>query len=91
MPLPTSYEKYLEHIESLGAETPLAYGLHPNSEISFRTTQCNTLFSTLLEIAPKDSSAAEGEGGKTTQDVLEYMVRRFLDDINIKEKIFSVD
>ena len=28
---------------------------------------------------------------KTTQDVLESMVRRFLDDINIKEKIFSVD
>lgn len=31
VPLPTNYEKYLEHIESLGGETPLAYGLHPNS------------------------------------------------------------
>jgi len=38
----------------------------------------------LLEIAPKDSGSAGGEGGKTTQDVLESMVRRFIDDINIK-------
>ncbi len=70
VPLPTNYEKYLEHIETLGAETPLAYGLHPNSEISFRTMQCNVLFSTLLEIAPKDSSAGGEGGGRTTQDIL---------------------
>ena len=70
MPLPTTFDKYLEHIEGLGAETPLAYGLHPNSEISFRTSQCTNLFSTLLEIAPKDSSSGGGEGAKTTQDVL---------------------
>ena len=91
VPLPTNYEKYLEHIESLGAETPLAYGLHPNSQISFRTTQCNTLFNTLLEIAPKDSSSAGGEGGKTTQDILQGMIKRFIEDIGIKSLIFSVD
>jgi len=33
------YEKYLEHIEvSLTQETPIAYGLHPNAEIGFKTT-----------------------------------------------------
>ena len=60
VPQPTNYEKYLEHIEGLGAETALAYGLHPNAEIGFRTTQCNTLFQTLLDIAPKDSGAGAG-------------------------------
>lgn len=60
VPLPTNYEKYLEHIEALGAETPLAYGLHSNAEIGFRTTQCNTLFQTLLDIAPKDTGSAGG-------------------------------
>jgi dynein heavy chain len=51
VPAPNSYEKYIEHIEvSLTQETPLAYGLHPNTEIGFRTMQCNTLFSTLLEL-----------------------------------------
>ena len=91
MPLPTNYEKYLEHIETLGAETPLAYGLHPNSEISFRTTQCNLLFSTLLEIAPKDSGSSGEGGGRTTQDILESMIKRFIEDLNIKGMIFSVD
>ena len=91
VPLPTNYEKYLEHIETLGAETPLAYGLHPNSEISFRTTQCNLLFSTLLEIAPKDSGSAGEGGGRTTQDILESMIKRFIEDLNIKGMIFSVD
>lgn len=39
VPPPNSYEKYLEHIETkLGIETPLAYGLHSNTEIGFRTT-----------------------------------------------------
>jgi dynein heavy chain len=36
---PYPYEKYLEHIDQeCPPETPLAYGLHPNAEIDFRTT-----------------------------------------------------
>jgi len=32
------YEKYIEHIETEApAETPLAFGLHPNAEIDYRT------------------------------------------------------
>lgn len=91
VPLPTNYEKYLEHIETLGAETPLAYGLHPNAEIGFRTAQCVSLFQTLVDIAPKDAASAGGEGARTTQDILQDMVRRFLEDINIRSLIFSVD
>lgn len=35
----SSYDKYYEYIEaSLSTETPIAYGLHPNAEIGFRTT-----------------------------------------------------
>lgn len=37
-PPATTYDKYLEHIETeLPPETPLAFGLHPNAEIDFRT------------------------------------------------------
>lgn len=75
----------------LGAETPLAYGLHPNAEIGFRTTQCNTLFQTLLDIAPKDSGAASGQSVRTAQDILQEMVKRFMEDINIRSLIFSVE
>lgn len=48
MPPPTTHEKYIEHIDQLSVETPLAYGLHPNAEIGFRTNQCNSLFNTLV-------------------------------------------
>ena len=38
VPAPNNYEKYIEHIEQvLTQETPLAYGLHSNAEIGFRT------------------------------------------------------
>jgi len=54
------YEKYIEHIEtSLKQETPLAYGLHPNAEIGFRTDQCKMLFNTLQELMPKETSSHE--------------------------------
>ena len=33
-----SYEKYIEYIENEAPpETPLAFGMHPNAEIDFRT------------------------------------------------------
>ncbi|CAM9273797.1 unnamed protein product [Choristocarpus tenellus] len=44
-PPPTSYEKYLEHIDTtMGADTPIAFGLHPNAEIDFRTQQSDNMF-----------------------------------------------
>ena len=34
-----AHEKYVEHIkDELPPETPLAFGMHPNAEIDFRTT-----------------------------------------------------
>jgi dynein heavy chain len=44
-----------------------------------------------LEIAPKDSGSAGEGGGKTTQDILEGMVKRFIEDLNVKGMIFNVD
>lgn len=38
----------------------MAYGLHPNAEIGFRTAQCELLFNTLVELQPKDSGGEEG-------------------------------
>jgi len=37
-PSPTTYDKYMDHIiKGLKEETPIAYGLHPNAEIDYRT------------------------------------------------------
>lgn len=44
-PPPTSYDKYLEHIDTtMGGDTPIAFGLHPNAEIDFRTQQSDAMF-----------------------------------------------
>ena len=36
-PPATSYDRYLEHIENNMRDTPLAFGMHPNAEIGYRT------------------------------------------------------
>ena len=75
-PAPTTYEKYIEYIEQeLPPETPLAFGMHPNAEIDFRTTQCNALFVMLLELQPKDAGSGEGGGDTPQSKCSEFMVR----------------
>jgi len=56
-----SHENYIKHIETeLPPETPLAYGMHPNAEIDFRTKQCENLFEILVDLQPKGGGAAGG-------------------------------
>jgi len=67
-PSAPSFQQGLDHIEDgLKQETPLAFGLHPNAEIDFRTTQSDNLFKTLLDLQPRDGGA--GEAGLSPQDV----------------------
>jgi dynein heavy chain len=50
-PASLSHEKYIEYIETeLPPETPLAFAMHPNAEIDFRTQQCVNLFVMLTEL-----------------------------------------
>lgn len=60
----TTLDKYLEYVEGeLPPETPLAFAMHPNAEIDFRTNQCKNLFMQLTELAPKGAGGGEGGGG----------------------------
>jgi dynein heavy chain len=57
---PSSDDKYLEHIETeLMMDSPLAFGLHPNAEIVFRTTQSENLFRTMMELQPRDAAVGD--------------------------------
>lgn len=50
-PQPVNKERYMEHIETtMPAESPIAFGLHPNAEIGFRTAEALDLFTTLLDL-----------------------------------------
>lgn len=53
--------------DSLPAESPYLYGLHPNAEIGFLTQTSEKLFRTVLEMQPRDGGVGEG-GGKTRDE-----------------------
>lgn len=77
-----SYDQYFEYMDlELPAESPVAFGLHPNAEIAVKTEQCDTLFKYILELQPR-SAAASGEGGISPQE----RVRMLLDTITERIK-----
>jgi hypothetical protein len=77
-PTSSSFDKVLEHIDQgIPADTPLAFGLHPNAEIGFRTDTSEKLFRTIQELSPQEQ--ASGEGAESPQFVTEALLGDILD------------
>jgi dynein heavy chain len=72
----------------MGADTPIAFGLHPNAEIDFRTTSGNAMFKTLLELQPREAGSA-AEGALTPQQIAEQKAIDTLDKFG--EKMFDTE
>uniref|UniRef100_A0A3P9MJJ8 Dynein, axonemal, heavy chain 9 n=1 Tax=Oryzias latipes TaxID=8090 RepID=A0A3P9MJJ8_ORYLA len=90
-PLPGNmqYEGYHKYIDdNLPGESPYLYGLHPNAEIGFLTQTSEKLFSTVLEMQPRDEAVGE-EGGMTREEkvcaVMEEITGRLPDQFNMSE------
>jgi len=82
------YSKVMEHIEdSLKTETPLAFGLHPNAEIGFRTETSEELLRVIFEL----SALGDGLSGdnQNTQTVAEQVLQEVLD--NIRDTHFDME
>merc|ERR1719155_190896 len=102
--MPTSYDKYLEHIEeNMGVDTPVAFGLHTNAEIDFRTTKSKALFHTLAELAHDEGGGGggddEGKGEARTpmdiakdamNDISERFGERFIDSYDVEQNLEEV-
>ena len=81
VPAPMSYSEYLTFIRDSGevpAESPVLYGLHPNAEINYRTTQAETLFRTINELQPTQQGGADAKSpaelvGETVNEILERL------------------
>lgn len=87
-PAATTYDKYLEHIEfTLTQDTPIAFGLHPNAEIDFRTTQSNRILMTVLDL--QDRQVSSGEGAKTPDELAAEVTTDILERFG--EKKFDVE
>jgi dynein heavy chain len=76
-----SFNRILEHVDTEMSDTPLAFGLHTNAEIGFRTRQSEMLFDIILEIAPKDATSGGGNegGGNSSQNTAEAVLQDILD------------
>jgi dynein heavy chain len=92
-----SYDRVLEHVDTeLKNETPLAYGLHPNAEIGFRTNQANTLLDTVTQLQPRSAGASgEGDEGETTvesvlQDILDQLRDATFDCMEIADSLEEI-
>jgi dynein heavy chain len=59
-----AYRKYIE--EKLPQESPQMFGMHPNAEIGYLTTMCETIFSTIVDVQGGGSSG----GGKKDDGVM---------------------
>ena len=87
-PAATNYDKYLEHMDvNLTQDTPIAFGLHPNAEIDFRTTQSNRILNTIMELQPRDGGG--GEGGATPDEISKATADEIVEKFN--EKKFDVE
>lgn len=80
----TTFELYNKHIdEGLKGETPLAFGLHPNAEIDFRTTMSTEMLNSLIELQPRESGG--GEGVLSPERVAENSLNEILDRLGDTE------
>uniref|UniRef100_A0A7S1FPR5 Dynein heavy chain C-terminal domain-containing protein n=1 Tax=Corethron hystrix TaxID=216773 RepID=A0A7S1FPR5_9STRA len=87
-PSPTIFEKYIEHIDiNIINDTPIAFGLHSNAEIDFRTQQSVAMFKTILDLQPRESVSGGGAG--SVQQIVEAVLNDMLEKFG--EKLFDVD
>lgn len=82
------HEKVLEHIDAQLGDSPLAFGLHPNAEIGFRTEASATLCRSIVELSP--SVAAVGEDAFNPVNVAEAVLQEILEQYS-EAPTFHVD
>jgi dynein heavy chain len=73
--------------ETLTSETPLAFGLHPNAEINFRTANSEELLCLILDLSA--SSGGDGGENQNSQQVAETLIQDIMDQL--RDTKFDLD
>ncbi|XP_071768037.1 dynein axonemal heavy chain 8-like [Centroberyx gerrardi] len=61
IPVCKTVEQYMEYIQTLPAvDTPQAFGLHPNADITYQTNTSADVLDTITNIQPKESGGGSG-------------------------------
>src|SRR6185312_2079248 len=81
-PTPQPYNDYVSYIsETLPDESPILFGLHPNAEIGFLTSEAENLFTTIITLrggsAAIVGSTKEEKVGQRIEEILAQPVDVF--------------
>ena len=89
VPPNSDYKGYHAYIdECLPPESPYLYGLHPNAEIEFLTTNSDNLFRTVFEMQPRDAGAG-ASGGVTKDERIKVSVKKMSKECSLNDAVFS--
>ncbi|XP_072167681.1 dynein beta chain, ciliary [Diadema setosum] len=95
VPPNSDYKGYHQYIdEILPPESPYLYGLHPNAEIGFLTTESDNLFKTVLELQPRDTGGGGGGGSSREEKIkglLDEIVEKLPEEFNMMEIMAKVE
>nr|P39057.1 RecName: Full=Dynein beta chain, ciliary [Heliocidaris crassispina]BAA00827.1 dynein beta-heavy chain [Heliocidaris crassispina] len=95
VPPNSDYKGYHQYIdEILPPESPYLYGLHPNAEIGFLTTESDNLFKVVLELQPRDAGGGGGGGSSREEKIkslLDEIVEKLPEEFNMMEIMGKVE
>ncbi|KAK6173326.1 hypothetical protein SNE40_016798 [Patella caerulea] len=64
-----SVDEFMGYIENMQlVDSPEAFGLHPNADITYQTNLANSVLETIMSIQPKDA----GSGGSESRETIVY-------------------
>ena len=79
IPKCSNHTHFMDHIDQLPlVDTPEAFGLHPNADITYQDNTAQDLLDTILNIQPKDSSSG---GGETRESVVQRLANDMLEKL----------
>ena len=73
-PNKNDFKDYVQYIEKIPNESPLMFGMHSNAEINYLTTQCETIFRTIVDIEGGGSGTKDSK-----EDSIQDLVRKLKD------------
>jgi dynein heavy chain len=79
IPRYTTHDQVMEAIEEMSlTDSPEAFGLHPNADITYQTRAGGDVLATIVDIQPKDSA---GGGGETREEKVYRMADEMLEKL----------
>lgn len=94
-PVNTDFIGYHQYItDHLPSESPYLYGMHPNAEIGFLSSQSDNMFKVIFDLQPRDSGSTSGinvSREETVRLLLEEILDKIPDFFHIAELMSRIE